>query len=56
MKNLIVAALLLSCLSVAAQDTDGPQPDRWRGLILDKSTPADAIKALGHPIKIVPAE
>ena len=27
----------------------GPMPDRWRGLILDQSTPADATRILGTP-------
>ncbi len=49
MRILILAALLLSCIPVAAQDTDGPKPDRWRGLVLDQSTTGDAIKSLGTP-------
>jgi len=31
--------------------TDSPQPDRWRGLVIDESTPDDAIKLLGKPDK-----
>lgn len=33
---------------------DGPMPDRWRGLVLDKSTPEDAIRILGTPEKDKP--
>src|SRR3954452_23357334 len=44
MKTLL--ALLLLTISISAQS-----PDRWRGLILDESTPADAIKILGEPQK-----
>src|SRR5713101_3662012 len=32
-------------------DQDSVQPDRWRGLILDQSTPEDAIRILGQPNK-----
>lgn len=32
------------------------QPDQWRGLILDQSTPDDAIKILGKPEKDKPNE
>ena len=37
---------LILVLSVSAQT-----PDRWRGLILDQSTPGDAINTLGTPAK-----
>jgi hypothetical protein len=52
MRIVVLATLLLSCISiVAAQETDGPKPDRWRGLVLDQSTPQDVIKILGTPKK-----
>jgi hypothetical protein len=34
---------------------DGPMPDRWRGLVLDQSTPEDAIRILGAPEKDKPS-
>lgn len=34
-----------------AEEQAGPMPDRWRGLVIDRSTPADAVKRLGHPKK-----
>jgi hypothetical protein len=43
--------LLLSALSTFGQDQDKPMPDRWRGLVIDQSTPDDAIKILGKPAK-----
>jgi hypothetical protein len=49
MKTLILAPLLVFCVSVAAQDTEGPKPDRWRGIVLDQSTPEDAMRILGTP-------
>lgn len=45
MKTLL--ACLLLTVSICAQDQ--PQPDRWRGLVLDESTPAQAIATLGQP-------
>jgi hypothetical protein len=41
-------ALMLS-LSIAVCAQDKPQPDRWRGLVLNEATSADAIKLLGKP-------
>jgi hypothetical protein len=38
------------CASGLAQEQDKPMPDRWRGLVIDQSTPEDAIKTLGQPI------
>ncbi|HYX29346.1 MAG TPA: hypothetical protein VE863_12345 [Pyrinomonadaceae bacterium] len=48
------SALLLSiAFAVSAfalgQEPDKPMPDRWHGLIIDQSTPEDAVKALGQP-------
>src|SRR5262245_6083937 len=42
MKTLLLI-FLFSTLAFAQQ------PDRWRGLIIDQSTPEDAITALGKP-------
>ena len=52
------AVLLISlCMgSVCAQEQDRPMPDRWRGLILDQSTPEDAIRILGNPKSDKPSE
>lgn len=46
-----LAFLLVLSLSVSAQEQDHPTPDRWHGLIIDQSTPEDAIKILGQPKK-----
>ncbi|MBA3442197.1 MAG: hypothetical protein H0T92_20250 [Pyrinomonadaceae bacterium] len=45
--TLIIAHAILG----TAQEQDKPMPDRWRGLILDQSTPDDAIRVLGQPSK-----
>lgn len=58
MKLLLTLAFLL-CLALSAfgqtdateTKSDSPQPDRWRGLIIDEATPDDAIKLLGKPKK-----
>ncbi len=42
---------LLLVFAVTAQEQDKPMPDRWRGLIIDESTPEDAVKILGQPKK-----
>jgi hypothetical protein len=44
MRILPTLALLFFSLPLVAQ-----QPDRWRGLIVDQSSPEDAIKTLGTP-------
>jgi hypothetical protein len=41
---------LAFCNSALAQEQDKPMPDRWHGLIINESTPEDAIKALGQPV------
>lgn len=46
----VVTFSLYLCLA-AAQDQVKPQPDRWRGLVLNESTPRDAISTLGQPEK-----
>jgi hypothetical protein len=38
------------CVSALAQEQDKPMPDRWHGLVIDQSTPEDAIRALGQPV------
>lgn len=50
MKYLTLICFLLICFSSAyPQSPESPKPDRWRGLILDQSTPEDAIQILGQP-------
>ncbi len=52
MKFLASIVILISCFLLSvSQEPTGPKPDRWRGLILDESTPDDALKALGRPAK-----
>lgn len=45
----LVITLLAFCSAGIAQDSDGPKPDRWRRLVLDESTPEDAMRILGTP-------
>lgn len=45
------ATLCIISLLVYSQDIDSPKPDRWRGLVLDQSTPDEAINILGKPSK-----
>jgi hypothetical protein len=49
MRTLLLALALLATAPAYAQDQDSPKPDRWHNLILDQSTPDDAIKELGTP-------
>jgi hypothetical protein len=51
LRSLTRAALftLLFILAGVAQEQDKPMPDRWRGLVIDESTPEDAIRILGQP-------
>jgi hypothetical protein len=51
LRTLTHAALLtlLLSLTVIAQEQDKPMPDRWRSLVLNESTPEDAIHILGQP-------
>lgn len=46
-KALLLTALLT--LSIQAQESDKPLPDRWRNLVIDQSTPEEAITRLGKP-------
>jgi hypothetical protein len=52
---LLLALIISLSASIAAQirppveDQDTPLPDRWRGLVINESTPEDAIKVLGKP-------
>ena len=46
----LAAIFMFTCVCAAfAQEQDKPMPDRWRGLIIDESTPEDAIRILGQP-------
>lgn len=47
--TLLLALSLALCAPALAQEQDRPMPDRWRGLVIDQSTPEDAIKTLGQP-------
>src|SRR5258705_3230427 len=48
-RYLLLMVLWAVCVPVFTQDNDNPQPDRWRDLVLDQSTPEDALKVLGKP-------
>lgn len=48
---LLLTALFLCANFVVAQEQDRPKPDGWRGLVLDQSSPDDAIRVLGKPDK-----
>jgi len=37
----------------SAAPNDLPRPDRWRGMVIDESSPADAVRILGQPKKDV---
>src|SRR5688500_193418 len=45
-----ITIVLVSFVSLRAQ-TDTPRPDGWRGLVLNVSTPDDAIRLFGPPAK-----
>lgn len=49
MKLSSIALLIAISLSSICYAQDKPQPNRWRGLVLNQSTPADAIRAFGTP-------
>ncbi len=53
MRVILLAFLLSSFVNQAIAQTDSTQskalPDRWRGLIIDQSTPEDAVRILGQP-------
>ncbi len=50
--TLALLAMFPLCLCLAvAQEQDKPQPDKWRGLVLDESTPEDALRILSLPAK-----
>lgn len=47
-----VFLIILCCtVTITTQEQDSPKPDRWRGLIIDQSTPEDASRILGNPAK-----
>lgn len=58
MRLLFIFTILL-CLTLSAfgqtnateTKSDSPQPDRWRGLIIDETKPDEAINLLGKPKK-----
>ncbi len=57
--KLLFSFTILFCLALSGfgqtdatqTKSDLAQPDRWRGLVIDKATPDDAIKLLGKPKK-----
>lgn len=55
MKNYFLIVVLTFGLSLVAlgqsKSNETPQPDRWRGLVLDEATPDDAIKIFGKSKK-----
>jgi hypothetical protein len=52
MRLTIIILFSLLCLQPAtALEQDKPLPDRWHGMILNQTSPDDAIKALGAPSK-----
>lgn len=47
--RIALISLFLCCVSFSTFAQDGPQPNRWHGLILDHTTMEQAISALGQP-------
>ncbi len=46
----LIAFLLAVCATASgAQEQAAARPDGWRGLVIDVSTPQDAMRALGQP-------
>lgn len=45
----MLSLILILCATAAQSTSDQPQPDRWRGLILNETTPDQAIAILGKP-------
>lgn len=43
------AALLLLGVDAAAQERGKPSPDRWHAMVLDRTTPREAVARLGSP-------
>src|SRR5687768_2248436 len=48
---LATALVLFFAVFVQSQEQSSPKPDTWRGLVIDASTPDDAIKTFGQPKK-----
>jgi hypothetical protein len=48
---ILATLILILSFGAVAQEQDKPMPDRWRGLVIDQSTPEDAIRILGEPKK-----
>jgi hypothetical protein len=51
MKRIICLILLLCLLAIFVIAQDKPQPDRWRGMILNQTKAEDAIAKFGKPSK-----
>lgn len=50
----VLVCLALTSLGqteIATNKSDSPKPDRWRGLVIDRATPDEAIQLLGEPKK-----
>jgi hypothetical protein len=52
--NMLILSAVLTLIAPPhsasqAANEEGPRPDRWRGLVLDQSTPTDARNILGDP-------
>jgi hypothetical protein len=47
----IYLTIIFLLAAVPAFSQDSPKPDRWHGLVIDQSTPNDAISTLGKPLK-----
>jgi hypothetical protein len=48
---LYIATLIFLCVTAAVAQENRPAPDRWAGMVLDVSTPEDAIRLFGQPSK-----
>jgi hypothetical protein len=52
-----ITTLLILCLHhIAFSQSDKPQPNQWKGLILDSTTAAEAIEKFGQPKSDKPNE
>ena len=47
----VVTLLIFLCVTSAVAQEDRPVPDRWAGMVLNVSTPDDAIRLFGAPSK-----
>ena len=46
-----LATLIFLCATAVVAQENRPAPDRWAGMVLDVSTPDDAIRLFGQPSK-----